>query len=60
MKKILGYLLMLGGLLIAIFAIYSDWLLYRGGISLTLFIAYLVLYLGAGLFFFILGRRLVK
>lgn len=60
MKKFLGILLMLFGLFIAIYAVYSDILLYRGGLSLSLTLMYGLLYVGAGLFFFILGRRLMR
>jgi hypothetical protein len=60
MRKILGYLLMFGGIFISILAIYLDVLLLRQGTSVALFIAYLVLYVGAGVFFFLLGQRLAK
>lgn len=51
---------MFGGIFISILAIYLDVLLLRQGTSVALFIAYLVLYVGAGVFFFLLGQRLAK
>ena len=60
MRKILGYLLMFGGIFISILAVYLDVLLLKQGTSVPLFIAYLVLYLGAGVFFFFIGHRLSK
>ena len=51
---------MFGGIFISTLAVYLDVLLLKQGTSVPLFIAYLVLYLGAGVFFFIIGQRLSK
>ena len=58
MRKILGYLLMFGGIFISILAVYLDVLLLKQGTPVPLFIAYLVLYLGAVVFFFVISRTL--
>ncbi len=60
MLKILGYLLMFGGLFIVILGFYLDMLLWRNGnTSVFMVIAYLVLYVSAGVFFFLLGKKLI-